>query len=258
MPKFAANLSMLFNEVGFLDRFEVAARTGFKAVEYMSPYEHNARDIALRLRDHGLTQVLFNMPSGDRPRGDRGIACQPARQLEFRESVQLALEYASILGAGQINCLAGIVPKDVERETAHGTYVENLSHACEQAKKVGVKVVIEPLNPHDFPGFFLTRTDQAAAIVEEVGAVNLGIEYDVYHAQMAEGNLTTTLRHFLPLISHMQVADVPTRAEPGTGEIRFNYLFNELDRMGYCGWIGCDYHPSTQDDQHLDWVREYL
>lgn len=258
MPRFAANLSMLFNEVAFLGRFEAAARAGFGAVEFMSPYEHDAREIAARLRGHGLTQVLFNMPAGDRPRGDRGIACQPARQAEFRASVQLALEYATTLGTGMVNCLAGIAPPGVEREALHATYVENLDHACQQAARVGVKVVIEPLNPHDFPGFFLTRTDQAAAIVAEVGAANLGIEYDVYHAQMAEGNLAATVRRFLPLIWHMQVADVPTRAEPGTGEIRFDYLFAEFDRLGYAGWIGCDYHPSTHDERHFDWVRPYL
>lgn len=258
MPKFAANLSMLFNEVGFLDRFGAAARAGFRAVEYMSPYEHDASAVAQRLRDHGLQQVLFNMPSGDRPRGDRGIACQPARKAEFRESVQVALAYAHTIGSTYINCLAGIAPPGVERAALHATYVENLVHTCEQAVQAGVKVVIEPLNLHDFPGFFLTRTDQAAAIVAEVGAANLGIEYDVYHAQMAEGNLAATVQRFLPHIWHMQVADVPTRQEPGTGEIRFDYLFSEFDRMGYSGWIGCDYHPSANGEEHLGWVRRYL
>ena len=258
MLKFTANLSMLFNEHAFLDRFEAAARAGFKAVEYMSPYEHAPAAVASRLRDHGLQQVLFNMPSGDRPRGDRGIACQPARQAEFRASVPVALEYAQALGTSYINCLAGIAPPGVELAALHGTYVENVAHVCEEAAKVGVKVVIEPLNPHDFPGFFLTRTDQAAAIVAEVGAPNLGIEYDVYQAQMAEGNLAATVKRFLPLIWHMQVADVPTRAEPGTGEIRFDYLLAEIDRLGYTGWIGCDYHPSREGLEHLDWVRPYL
>jgi hydroxypyruvate isomerase len=258
MPKFAANLSMLFNEVGFLDRFEAAAKAGFRAVEYMSPYEHEANAIAARLRDNRLQQVLFNMPGGDRPRGDRGIACQPARKAEFRESVHLALKYAQAIGSTYINCLAGIAPPNVEREALHATYVENLGYTCEQAAQAGVKVVIEPLNTYDFPGFFLTRTDQAAEIVAEVGAPNLGIEYDVYHAQMAEGNLAATVRRFLPRIWHMQVADVPTRQEPGTGEIRFDYLFSEFDRLGYTGWIGCDYHPSAPGNEHLGWVRRYL
>jgi hydroxypyruvate isomerase len=258
MPRFAANLSMLFNEVAFLERFEKAQNAGFRAVEFMSPFEHPAQAVAQRLHDHDLEMVLFNMPAGDRPRGDRGIACQPARQAEFRESVKVALEYAHKLEARYINCLAGIAPAGVEQATLHGTYVENLRYVCEAAKQADVKVVIEPLNPIDFPGFLLTRTDQAAAIVAEVDADNLGIEYDVYHAQVAEGNLAATLERFLPKIWHMQVADVPTRQEPGTGEVRFEYLFAELDRMGYAGWIGCDYHPSTTDDRHMDWVRQYL
>ena len=258
MPKFAANLSMLFNELPFLDRFEAAARAGFKAVEFMSPYDHAAQDIASRLKDHGLTQVLFNMPAGDRPRGDRGIACQPARVSEFQASVHTALDYASVMGTRMVNCLAGIVPADVALDAAQATYTANLSYACEQAAKVGVKVLIEPLNPHDFPGFLLTRTDQAADIIQDVGAGNLGIEYDVYHAQMAEGNLVATVARFLPSIWHMQVADVPTRAQPGTGEIRFDYLFSELDRLGYSGWIGCDYHPTGEGEEHLEWMRPYL
>ena len=258
MPKFAANLSMLFTEVGFLDRFESARKYGFEAVEYLSPYEHDAKAIEQRLRDNGLQQVLFNMPAGDRPRGDRGIACQPDRQNEFREAVPVALAYAQTLGSTYINCLAGIAPPSVPRAALHDTYVENLHHVCAEAAKAGIKVVIEPLNPDDFPGFFLTRTDQAAAIVAEVGAANLGIEYDVYHAQMSEGNLVATVRRHLPQIWHMQVADVPTRQEPGTGEIRFEYLFSELDRMGYAGWIGCDYHPSSEAYDHLAWVRPYL
>lgn len=254
MPRFAANLSMLFNDVGFVDRFARAAQAGFQAVEFMSPYEHDPALLAARQREHGLRTVLFNLPGGDRPRGDRGIACQPERRDEFRASVTQALRYASTLGAEYVNCLAGIAPPRADPRELHATYVDNLRHLCAQADRQGLKVVIEPLNPTDFPGFFLTRTEQAAAIVAEVGAANLGIEYDIYHAQMAEGNLVATLRRYLPLIWHIQLADVPTRAEPGTGEIRFDYLLEELDRMGYAGWIGCDYHPSTSDDSHLAWL----
>lgn len=257
MPRFAANLSMLFNEVSFLDRFAAAANAGFNAVEFMSPYDHPPTEIAKRLSDHGLRQVIFNMPAGDRPRGDRGIACQPSRTAEFRDSVKVALDYAQTLGASYINCLAGIVPSDVSPDLARATYVENLVTVCEAARACQVKVVIEPLNPVDFPGFLLTRTDQAAAVIAETQAANLGIEYDVYHAQMAEGNLVSTIERHLSLIWHMQVADVPTRQEPGTGEIRFDYLFERVDSMGYEGWIGCDYHPSSPGVAHLDWLRRY-
>lgn len=255
MFKFAANLSMLFNEVNFLERFELAAKHGFKGVEYMAPYPYPAEKISELLQEHCLSQVLFNMPAGNREKGDRGIACQPSRVNEFKESVDIALEYAKILGCPTINCLAGIAEPGVHYEDLHATFVENLRYCTKKAVMQNLNIVIEPLNPVDFKGFFLLRTDQAAAIVKEVGASNLGIEYDVYQAQMSEGNLISTIREFLPLIWHMQVADVPTRAEPGTGEIRFEYLFSELKKMGYSHWIGCDYHPSCED--HFDWLKRY-
>ena len=253
MYQFAANLSMLFNEVDFIHRFELAAQHGFKGVEYMSPYAHPKEQIAELLENLKLKQVLFNMPAGNREKGDRGIACQPSRLNEFRESVDIALDYAVALKCPTVNCLAGIAESGVKTELLHQTYVENLAYCCKKAEPYGINIVIEPLNPVDFPGFFLLRTDQAAAIVDEVGASNLGIEYDVYQAQMSEGNLVNTIRQFLPRIWHMQVADVPSRAEPGTGEICFEYLFSELKEMGYSHWIGCDYHPSGP--AHFDWLE---
>jgi hydroxypyruvate isomerase len=255
MYKFAANLSMLFNEVDFLDRFALAAQQGFKGVEYMSPYAHPKEQIAELLDQFKLKQVLFNMPAGNREKGDRGIACQPSRVSEFRDSVDIALDYAIALNCPTINCLAGIAEDNVSTAEHHKTYVENLTYCCNKAQALGINIVIEPLNPVDFPGFFLLRTDQAAAIVKEVGASNLGIEYDVYQAQMSEGNLVNTIRQFLPMIWHMQIADVPSRAEPDTGEIRFGYLFSELKEMGYAHWIGCDYHPSNPN--HFEWLKKY-
>jgi hydroxypyruvate isomerase len=256
MLRFAANLSMLFSDLEFLERFGAAAEAGFKGVEYLAPYQYDKQEIAGQLRRHGLKQALFNMPAGDRVAGDRGIACQPGRRDEFNQSITVALDYAVALECPVINCLAGIGPPDVPRAVLHQTYVENLRRAAAEAAKCGVRIVIEPLNPTDFPGFFLTRTDQAAAIVAEVGAPNLGIEYDVFHAQMAEGNLVNTLKRHMSLIWHMQVADVPTRQEPGTGEIRFDYLFQQIDALGYTGWIGCDYHPSGDGHEHFGWLDE--
>jgi hydroxypyruvate isomerase len=255
MYKFAANLSMLFNEVEFIDRFGLAAKQGFKGVEYMSPYAHPKAQIAEELEKHQLKQVLFNMPAGNREKGDRGIACQPSRVGEFRESVDIALDYAQALNCSTINCLAGIRESGITFDAHHQTYVENLIYCCKKAQPLGINIVIEPLNPVDFPGFFLLRTDQAAGIINDVGELNLGIEYDVYQAQMSEGNLVNTIRRILPKIWHMQVADVPSRAEPGTGEVRFEYLFNELKKMGYSNWIGCDYHPSCKN--HFDWMKHF-
>jgi hydroxypyruvate isomerase len=252
MYKFAANLSMLFNEVDFIERFELATKQGFKGVEYMSPYAYPKEQIAELLQKFQLKQVLFNMPAGNREKGDRGIACQPSRIGQFQESVDVALEYAAALNCQTINCLAGIMEPGVSFDDHHKTYVANLAYCAKKAQVAGINIVIEPLNPVDFPGFFLLRTDQAAAIVDEVSAFNLGIEYDVYQAQMSEGNLVNTIRQFLPKIWHMQIADVPSRAEPGTGEIRFEYLFSELKKMNYSHWIGCDYHPSCAN--HFDWM----
>jgi hydroxypyruvate isomerase len=249
---------MLFSDLEFLDRFAAAAKFGFRGVEYLSPYEYKAKDIRRRLEEHDLRQVIFNMPAGNRAKGDRGIACQPSRREEFLESIPVALEYARELRADYINCLAGIVPAGLPVAEARETYVGNLREACAQAAAKNIKVVIEPLNAEDFPGFLLTRTDQAVSIIDDVGARNLGIEYDIYHAQKAEGNLTATLRRFLAQIWHVQIADVPTRQEPGTGEIRFDYIFSELDRLGYEGWIGCDYHPSSGDAAALSWIAPYL
>ena len=257
MTKFAANLTMLFTELPFLDRFAAARAAGFDGVEYLFPYEFDARELAARLREHGLVQVLHNLPAGDWAAGERGIACHPDRVDEFRSGVQKAIAYARALGCPQVNCLAGKLPAGVPRETAHATLVGNLRHAAAELGRAGIGLLVEPINPFDIPGFFLTRTDQALALIDEVGASNLRLQYDVYHAQRTEGELGETLRRHLPRIGHIQVADNPGRHEPGTGEIHYAWLFRHLDALGWDGWIGCEYKPRTTTEAGLGW-REAL
>jgi hydroxypyruvate isomerase len=246
MPQFAANLTMLFNEHPFLDRFEAAAQAGFKAVEFLFPYDFKAEDIKARLDAHGLKLVLHNLPAGNWAAGERGIACHPARIAEFREGVLLALEYAAVLGTPQMNALAGIKPADVTDETARATLLGNLKFAADKLAERGIKLLMEPINTFDIPGFFVNRTPQALAIIQDVhrmGSSNLHLQYDIYHAQRMEGELGATLKHALPFIGHIQLADNPARNEPGTGEINYRYLFGLLDRLGYRGHIGCEYKP---------------
>ena len=225
MLRFCANLTMLFNELAFPDRFAAAARAGFRAVEFKDPFLHEPARLAELLHENALQLVLFNLPPGNRDLGDRGLGCQPLRRSEFRDGVGLAIEYARVLGCGLVNCLSGVAPPGIARGLLHETYVDNLRFASVEMEKHGVRAVIEPVNGIDIPGAFLTRTDQAASILDEVGSGNLGIEYDVYQAQREEGNLAVTLERHMPRIWHMQVADVPSRAEPGTGEINYPYLF---------------------------------
>ena len=253
MPRFAANLTMLFTEAPFLDRFERAAKAGFKAVEFLFPYAFEAAQIRQRLDDHGLTLVLHNLPAGDWDAGERGIACLPDRRLEFRAGVGRAIEYAQALGVGQLNCLAGKVLAGVAGDVSRATFVENLAYAASALKGAGLKLLIEPINTFDIPGFFLNRTAQAADILAEVGADNAFIQYDIYHAQRMEGELAATLQKHLPLIGHIQLADNPGRNEPGTGEINYPFLFAHLDRLGYDGWIGCEYKPATTTEAGLGW-----
>ena len=256
MPRFAANLTMLFNEVPFLDRFERAARAGFDAVEFLFPYAYPADEIERRLEDNGLTLVLHNLPAGDWDAGERGIACLPDRIDDFRGGVAWAIEYAQALGVEQVNCMAGRTPHG-DAGRIHATLVENLSFAAASLKKAGVKLLIEPINTFDIPGFYLNRTAQAADLLKEVGADNAYIQYDVYHAQRTEGELSATVKKYLPQIAHIQVADNPGRNEPGTGEINYPWFFDHLDRIGYDGWVGCEYKPAAATEAGLGW-REAL
>jgi len=255
MPKFAANLTMLFNEVPFLERFAAAKAAGFTAVEYLFPYAYDKNELASLLKTHGLQQVLHNLPAGNWDAGERGISCHPDRVEEFRAGVDKAIEYATALGCPQVNCLAGKVPAGVTREQAHATFVANLKFAAEKLKKAGLKLLIEPINSYDIPGFFLNYTAQAAAILDEVGSDNLYIQYDLYHAQRMEGELAATVQKHLARIAHVQLADNPGRNEPGTGEMNYPFLFRHLDAIGYSGWIGCEYKPKTTTVEGLGWIK---
>lgn len=253
MPKFAANLTMLFNEIDFLDRFDAAAKAGFKGVEYLFPYDYDANELAERLKRNGLTQVLHNLPAGNWGAGERGIATLPDRQDEFREGVDKAITYATTLGCRQVNILAG-VPKDVDPKEAHRVFVENLKYAAPKLKAAGIKLLIEMINTRDIPGFFLTSTKQALDILEEVGSDNLYLQYDIYHMQIMEGDVSRTMEANLARIAHIQLADNPGRNEPGTGEINYPFLFGFLDKIGYDGWIGCEYKPKGDTVQGLSWL----
>ena len=258
MPRLAANLSMMFDEVDFLDRFEAAANAGFRAVEFQSPYEYDKRDIADKLREHGLALALHNLPAGDWDAGERGLACLPDRVDEFRESVALAAEYASALGPLNVNCLAGIAPPDAPPQALRETFVANLRYAADTLAKVGVGVITEPINTMDIPGFYLNYTAQARSIIEEVGSDNLALQHDVYHTQIMEGDLARAIRANIDVIRHVQIADNPGRNEPGTGEINYPYVLSVLDEAGYRGWVGCEYRPLTTTTDGLSWAAPYL
>jgi hydroxypyruvate isomerase len=255
MPRFAANLSMLFTEHPFLDRFAAARAAGFTAVEYLFPYDYQKEELAARLRASGLRQVLHNLPAGDWAAGERGIACHPGRVDEFRAGVERAILYAHALDCGQLNCLAGKLPAGVRPEQAQATLVANLRHAAETLRGEGIRLLVEPINSYDIPGFFLTGTEQAIALIEEVASDNLLLQYDVYHAQRMEGELTATLQRHLARIGHIQVADNPGRNEPGTGEINYAFLFRQLDALGWKGYVGCEYKPRATTTEGLDWLR---
>ena len=255
MPRFAANLTMLFNEVPFLDRFEKAAAAGFTGVEYLFPYDFTPEELAAKLQANGLTQVLHNLPAGNWGAGERGIAIFPERVEEFRAGVDKAITYATALGCPQVNILAGIVPAGADREVLHNTFVNNLKFAAPKIKEAGLKLLIEPINTRDIPGFFLNYTKQAKAIIEEVGSDNLFIQYDIYHMQIMEGDLARTIEANLPQIAHIQLADNPGRNEPGTGEINYEFLFRYLDTVGYTGWVGCEYKPKGDTEAGLGWLK---
>ena len=257
MPQFAANLSMLYPELDFLDRFEAAARDGFKAVEFLFPYAHEPRELAARLQAHGLQQVLFNMPPGDWDKGERGLAALPGREAEVARAVETALTYAKALGCERLHCMAGLLPAGVDRTQARATFVANLRHAAEACAHAGVTLVIEPINTRDMPGYFLNYQRDGRAIIDEVGADNLKLQFDFYHCQIMEGDLATHLREFLPVTGHVQVAGVPERHEPNVGEVNYPYLFDLLDSLGYAGWVGCEYRPRGRTEDGLGWFQPY-
>lgn len=254
MPKFAANLTMLFTEEPFIDRFEAAAKAGFKAVEFLFPYAHNAQQVRNAAMEAGVQIVLHNLPAGDWDAGERGIACLPDRVAAFREGVAQAIDYAQTLGVSQLNCLAGKVPAEADPAALRATLVSNLRYAAGQLGAHGIKLLIEPINTLDIPGFYLHGTQQALDIMDEVGADNLCLQYDIYHMQRMEGELAATMQKHLPRIAHVQLADNPGRNEPGTGEINYHFLFQHLDRIGYTGHIGCEYKPKTTTTAGLGWL----
>ena len=257
MPKFAANLTMLFTEHAFLDRFEHAAKAGFEAVEFLFPYAFTAQQIKDKLDAHKLKLVLHNLPAGDWDAGERGIACHPDRVAEFREGVTQAIGYAKALGVPRLNCLVGKAPAGVAEDVLRKTVVDNLRFAAAELKKAGLKLLIEPINTFDIPGFYLNRTTQALSILDEGASDgktdNAFVQYDIYHMQRMEGELAATLQKQLARIGHIQLADNPGRNEPGTGEINYPFLFAHLDRIGYDGWIGCEYKPATSTEAGLGW-----
>jgi hydroxypyruvate isomerase len=253
MPKLAANLTMLWNELDFLDRFDAAAKAGFTGVEYLFPYPYPREQLAERLQRNGLAQVLHNLPAGDWAKGDRGIACDPGRVGEFQDGVGQAIEYARSLRCTQVNCLAGIPPAGVDPQKAHATFVSNLRFAAEKLEAAGIRLLIEPINTFDIPGFFLSHTQQALGVIRDVGSKNLYVQYDIYHMQRMEGELANTIKAHLPQIAHIQLADNPGRNEPGTGEINYRFLFGFLDSIGYDGWIGCEYKPKAATNDGLGW-----
>ena len=256
MPKFCANITMLFTEVPFEDRFSEVKEAGFKFVEYLFPYDYEASDLVDLLESNGLTQVLFNIPAGDWAGGDRGIAGNPNRVDEFREGVDEALKYAKALGVERLNCLVGKENEGVSLTEQWKTMVENIAYAADKLAAAGHTLVLEPINTFDIPGFLLNTTQDALNIVNEVKAKNLKIQYDVYHMQKMEGNLVATIESYLDHIGHIQIADNPGRHQPGTGEINYPFVLNALDRLGYEGYVGMEYIPAPDTKTSLGWVKE--
>ncbi|MBB3463191.1 2-oxo-tetronate isomerase [Rhizobium sp. BK377] len=257
MPKFSANLSFLYQDLAFLDRFAAAAKDGFGALEYLGPYAEPKEKVADALQANGLKQALFNVPSGDWAGGERGIACLPDRIEEFRSGISLALDYAKALACPQVNVISGLVPDGADLATLEKVLVENLKYAAERAADAGVKLLIEPINLRDIPGFFLSNTDHAERILEKVGSDNLYIQYDFYHMQIMQGDLIPTFTRLQDRIAHVQIADNPGRNEPGTGEINYGFILSELDRLGYDGWVGCEYKPKAGTSEGLGWMKPY-
>lgn len=258
MPRLAANLSMLFTEVAFLERFAAARKAGFHAVEYQYPYEFKPTDVAAAAKDAGLQVVLHNVPRGDAGRGEHGTACLPGREARFREDLERAIEYARAAACPRLHCLAGVVPREADRRELHATYVANLKHAAARLECEGMKLLIEPVSERTARDYFLGGSAQAIAVLEELAADNAFLQYDFFHMQILEGNLAAKAERLLPRIGHMQIADAPGRHEPGSGEINFDFLLTHVDAIGYGGWIGCEYNPAGDTVQGLKWARRYL
>ena len=258
MPKLAANLTMMYVEHPFLERFAAAARDGFRGVEYLFPYEYPAGELRSRLDAHGLTQALFNAPPGDWAKGERGLASRPGREDEFRRSIDTALEYARVLGNQRLHVMAGLIAPGEDRARHRATYLANLAHAAKAAASAGITVVIEPINTRDIPGFFLNRQDEAHAIRAEVGAPNLKVQMDLYHCQIVEGDLAKKMERYIDGVGHVQVAGVPERHEPDIGELNYDYLLEKLDALGYDGWVGCEYRPRGATSAGLGWAKRWL
>jgi hydroxypyruvate isomerase len=257
VPKFAANLSFIFQEVEFLDRFAAAAACGFKGVEYLSPYEHPPEVIAEQLSRHGLEQALFNMPPGDWAAGERGIGALPGREEEFRDGVETALTYAKATNCRLVHAMAGLVPEGSDRAAAQRAYVANLRHAAEHLAPESVTVVIEPINNRDIPGYYLNTTTQAMQVIDAVGHANLKLQLDLYHVQIMEGDLAHRIRALAGHYPHVQIAGNPGRHEPDVGEINYPFLFDLFDEIGYAGWIGCEYRPRGETKAGLGWAKRY-
>jgi hydroxypyruvate isomerase len=255
MPKFAANLSMMFSEVPFLDRFDAACAAGFAGVEYLFPYDFPAEALQQRLHDNRLENVLFNLPPGDWFAGERGITCIPGREEEFRAGVTKAIDYANALNTLRVHAMAGILPAGANLAEVHATYIANLKYAAAEFARHGITLLIEPINTRDMPGFFLNTQAQAYAVLEEVKAPNLKMQMDLYHMQIMEGDLEIKLRKYAAHCGHVQVAGVPQRHEPDTGEVRYGYLFDVLDEIGYQGWVGCEYRPAGKTVDGLAWFK---
>ncbi|MCE9657751.1 MAG: hydroxypyruvate isomerase family protein [Burkholderiales bacterium] len=257
MPRFAANLSMMYVEHPFLERFAAAAADGFEAVEYLFPYEWPAESLAAALKQNGLRQVLFNAPPGDFAQGERGIGCLPGREAEFRAGFDRALEYAAALACPRVHLMAGLVPAGTGREALRPTYLKNLAWAASKAEGAGIDVLIEPINTRDIPGYFLNRQDEAHAVLAEIGSPRLKVQMDLYHLQIVEGDVAAKLRAYLPTgrVGHMQIAGVPARHEPDEGEVNYPYLFDVIDELGWDGWIGCEYRPAAATSAGLGWLR---
>jgi hydroxypyruvate isomerase len=255
MPKLAANLSTLFSERDFPERFAAARAAGFRYVEYQFPYAYDGELLARAARDAGVEVVLHNLPAGDFGRGERGIACLPGREREFRDGVERAIDYAKRVGCPRLNCLAGLAPVDREH---FQVLVTNVRHAARRLGEVGIELLIEPINARSVPGFFLTRSAQAIDVLNAAGEANARLQYDLFHMQIMEGDLARTLERLLGRIGHVQIADVPERHEPGTGEINFPFLLAHLDAIGYSGWVGCEYNPRGDTLEGLTWAKPYL
>lgn len=258
MPRFAANLTMMYNEYPFMDRFAAAAKDGFAAVEYMFPYDFPAEEIAHRLKDNGLKQALFNVSAGDWAGGERGLAVLPGREADFRRSVDQALTYAKVIGNDRLHVMAGNRLSWMARERQLAVYKNNIAYAADKAAEIGITIVIEPINRRDIPAYFLSHQDEAHAICIELGRPNLKVMFDVYHCQIMDGDIAMRLRRDLAGIGHIQIAGVPDRHEPDDrGELNYPYLFSLIDELGYQGWIGCEYRPAATTSAGLGWFKSW-